>query len=109
MRWSGSATSCLCPAVLPVFPVPIVTWSSLDSKAVSAADGNLVFDSIALSDSGRYKCEATNGIGEPVSKVIQILVNGTSGKSTEPPHVLLSIFSHELILILYDSSPCQIQ
>lgn len=62
------------------YPEPVVIWSSLDSKEVNVVDGSLVFDRVDPSIEGRYKCEASNGAGDPVSKVIAIRVNGTGGE-----------------------------
>lgn len=58
------------------YPEPIVSWSSLESKIVRSVDGSLVIDSADFSTRGRYRCEASNGVGDPAHAVIEIHVNG---------------------------------
>lgn len=70
----GDNLSIPCKAV--GYPQPVVTWSSIDSKAVTVLDGDLVFENVDMSVRGRYRCEASNGAGDPVSKEIEIRVNG---------------------------------
>ena len=63
------------------YPEPIVTWSSLDSKAIAVVDDQLVFHQTDQSISGRYRCEASNGVGAAASKDFSIRVNGTGSLS----------------------------
>ena len=60
-------------------PEPRIAWSSLDLKSVNVLDDSLVFESADQSVAGRYKCEASNRIGESVSKIIGIRVTGIFG------------------------------
>jgi hypothetical protein len=88
------------------YPQPVVTWSSIGSKAVTVLDGDLVFENVDMSVRGRYRCEASNGAGDPVSKEIEIRVNGI--------HMTTHVFSfsgylYSIPLILYfvPLSQCQ--
>lgn len=60
-------------------PDPVVTWSAMDGRKVTVVDGSLQFDHVDASVRGRYRCEAANGAGDPVSKVIEVRVNGIWG------------------------------
>jgi len=40
------------------------------------ANGTLILWNLAASDEGGYLCKASNGVGEPVSKIAEILVDG---------------------------------
>jgi hypothetical protein len=72
----GDKVSIACKAA--GYPEPTVTWSSLDMKPVVSVNGNLIFDSADFSTRGKYKCHASNGVGDAVNKVIEIHVNGTN-------------------------------
>ena len=54
-------------------------WISLNfgDKSLKTIDYSLVFDSVSLSDSGRYQCTARNGQGDPLVKVVTLRVHGT--------------------------------
>lgn len=41
-------------------------------------NGSLILDSVRQEDQGQYLCEASNGIGEGLSSVVTLTVNGTS-------------------------------
>lgn len=76
----GDKISLPCKAI--GYPEPTVSWSSLDFKPVVSIDGNLVFDSADFSTRGKYKCQASNGVGDAVHKIIQIHVNGTGHRDS---------------------------
>jgi len=54
-------------------PLPRLQWSKLDgklsSKAIETADGSLHFPKITSTDSGRYRCTATNDFGSVIAEV----------------------------------------
>ena len=60
-------------------PKPSITWSKLEGKSETrlptASQGNLLFPKVIGSDSGRYKCSASNILGQAQS-LVRLEVNG---------------------------------
>lgn len=95
----GARVTVPCKAI--GYPEPMVTWSSLESKSVRTLDGNLIIESADFSTRGKYRCEASNGVGEPAHAVIEIHVNGKS--HSHDPNRLTFCFC------LFSSSPVPAQ
>ncbi|EFX68477.1 hypothetical protein DAPPUDRAFT_8371, partial [Daphnia pulex] len=78
------------PASIPCqvhgMPTPIVRWFRIEgennipihssSKIGLLADGSIRFSKMAKNDEGLFQCRAGNNIGNAVSKIIRISVNG---------------------------------
>lgn len=83
------------------FPRPKVKWSLLtrfgQEKFISY--DNLIVDSVDEQHKGKYKCEASNGIGSAISKIISINIFGKIYKNNH------SIFSFCQILGLKCATP----
>lgn len=74
------------------YPPPVITWSRAESlhrevpsdfKPIASnghfrtyENGSLAIHNVHNNDAGYYMCEAANGIGSGLSKVIHITVNG---------------------------------
>ena len=60
-------------------PKPSITWSKLDGKSETrlstASQGKLLFPKVIGSDSGRYKCSASNILGQ-AQALVRLEVNG---------------------------------
>lgn len=39
-------------------------------------NGTLLMSSTVASNEGRFLCRADNGVGEPISKLVQVTING---------------------------------
>ena len=73
------------PCTAAGFPEPTVTWSSLDMKPVVSVGGNLLFEFADFSTRGKYKCQASNGVGDAVHKIVEIHVNGIRDLNSVQP------------------------
>lgn len=52
-------------------------WPTAAAKAISLANGSLIFDSgVEEIHDGRYKCTVDNQIGSGLSKIVQLHVQG---------------------------------
>ena len=60
-------------------PKPVSTWSKLEGKSEkilpATTDGKLILDDAAVSDSGVYKCSASNVLGQ-TQALVRLVVNG---------------------------------
>ncbi|CAL4147451.1 unnamed protein product, partial [Meganyctiphanes norvegica] len=82
-----SGTSILMPCQADGFPIPSVVWKKEGASVGSYHDfvssvgiqqlsnGSLLLTSVKKEEQGRYLCEANNGIGAGLSKVVQINVH----------------------------------
>ena len=41
-----------------------------------ADNGSLIVWRVGLEDEGQYTCTANNGVGQPISKTVQLKING---------------------------------
>ena len=56
-------------------PVPTVVWSKSDLKQSAVSGGKLILQSVTGSNSGEYKCLASNILGQSKA-LVQLVVNG---------------------------------
>ncbi|GFU50490.1 down syndrome cell adhesion molecule-like protein Dscam2 [Nephila pilipes] len=79
-------TTVFLPCVASGLPKPSITWYRYDntqemSKNSSKAkieiksNGTLSIPKVTINDMGKYECEAQNGLGSPLRKLIMISVN----------------------------------
>ena len=63
-------------------PKPVSTWSKLEAKSEkilsATTDGRLILPNAAGSDSGEYKCSASNILGQQAQALVRLVVNGIS-------------------------------
>ena len=61
-------------------PKPVSTWSKLEGKSEkilsATTDGKLILPNAAGSDSGVYKCSASNILGQQAQALVRLAVNG---------------------------------
>ena len=61
-------------------PKPVSTWSKLEGKSEkilsATTDGKLILTNAAGSDSGVYKCSASNILGQQAQALVRLVVNG---------------------------------
>ena len=61
-------------------PKPVSTWSKLEGKSEKnlsvTTDGKLILPNAAGSDSGIYKCSASNILGQQAQALVRLVVNG---------------------------------
>ncbi|XP_023327934.1 opioid-binding protein/cell adhesion molecule [Eurytemora carolleeae] len=70
---SGSTISLSCRAA--GHPAPNITWSKEGKRSEILGHGpELTLTQIGRLDAGRYKCSASNGVGNPVTKTIHLTV-----------------------------------
>ncbi|ROT76065.1 putative Down syndrome cell adhesion molecule-like protein Dscam2 isoform X4 [Penaeus vannamei] len=79
------------------FPEPVITWMKAPGKVAQdfqpvvldgvrtsqAPNGSLVLMSANTADAGWYMCQATNDVGQPLSKVVQLTVHAPARVVTE--------------------------
>ena len=60
-------------------PEPAIVWSKLDNRSqisqLAISEGKLLLKNVQASDSGAYKCSATNTLGQACA-VARLVVNG---------------------------------
>nr|XP_027213034.1 Down syndrome cell adhesion molecule homolog [Penaeus vannamei] len=98
----GSGTALVAEAVVMDcsargFPEPVITWMKAPGKVAQdfqpvvldgvrtsqAPNGSLVLMSANTADAGWYMCQATNDVGQPLSKVVQLTVHAPARVVTE--------------------------
>ncbi|CAL4122421.1 unnamed protein product, partial [Meganyctiphanes norvegica] len=93
----GSSVMLECSA--QGYPQPFITWmtSTGNSQVMQnfnpihmdgihksqSSNGSLIIHSAMRSDAGWYRCQADNSVGEPLQKVVQMLVNAPANIETE--------------------------
>lgn len=50
--------------------------SNLNKSIKSYNNGTLTFSNVGARDAGQYQCEANNGLGKPLRKMITLTVHG---------------------------------
>ncbi|CAL4190382.1 unnamed protein product, partial [Meganyctiphanes norvegica] len=83
------------------YPQPLITWmantaqsgSSVHDKFIpvhmdgmrisQSPNGSLVIYKVQRSDAGWYRCQADNSVGEPLQKIVQLLVNAPAKVDTD--------------------------
>ncbi|XP_078575929.1 nectin-4-like isoform X1 [Branchiostoma floridae x Branchiostoma japonicum] len=68
-------------------PLPKITWYKDDreKRQGTIVEGNVTYmtiRSVRVSDSGSYKCSASNGLGEPDSRTMVLSVNGPEASAS---------------------------
>ncbi|XP_074627699.1 hemicentin-1-like isoform X2 [Acropora palmata] len=69
-------------------PKPVSTWSKLEGKSEkilsATTDGKLILTNAAGSDSGVYKCSASNILGQQAQALVRLVVNAQPRISLNP-------------------------
>ena len=60
-------------------PTPNINWTRVwengtDSEQLPVVDGSYVMSNIKRSSSGKYRCTAYNGVGDPANHMVQVIV-----------------------------------
>ncbi|KAG8174362.1 hypothetical protein JTE90_011414 [Oedothorax gibbosus] len=74
-------------------PRPEITWkkriegrdADLGDSAIQSQNGSLVISNLKSTSAGVYKCEAKNGIGNPLQKLVSLLVHALDEE--DPPRL----------------------
>ncbi|KAL3180818.1 hypothetical protein MRX96_037235 [Rhipicephalus microplus] len=74
-------------------PPPTIIWTRNEAieEREHSGNGTLIFRSTGKSDSGEYKCEASNGIGQPLQKTVTVTIK-------MPPRVTPFTFAPKLVV-----------
>lgn len=65
-----------------------ITQSEINRHKVISDNGSILITSAGHLDSGYYECDAFNGVGSRLKKIIQIKVSGKASKTVLMQNIL---------------------